>query len=216
MFTGHKLPLTLAFVVVIGLAFGASCNGFFVDPVLTAIGIGPTGQSVQVGDTLQMSARGTYDQGQQPKDITGKVLWGSDHPEIATITKAGLVTGVFAPGTTTISASLDTITNTTTVKVVLTGVTAITIAPHNPGNVQPGGSQDFTCTATVTGQTPVDITAQVTWSTSDTTNTNITNGETPALFTVNSGVANESVAVKAAYTVGGTTFTDTVTINVVN
>lgn len=212
MFTGRKLPLTLAFAVLIGLAFGASCEGFFVDPVLTSIAVGPTGLTLQVNDTQQMSARGTYDQG-PPKNITGSVLWSSDHPEIAKIDKNGIVTAVEAPGSATISASLDTVTGTTTVNVVLTGVTAITISPKNP-NVKQGGSQNFTCAATVSGQQPVDITATVNWSTSDTTNTDITNGENPAVFTVNSGTASESVTVTATYTVGSTTFTDTTTVNV--
>ena len=46
MFTGRRLPLTLAFAVLIGLAFGASCKGFFVDPTLTAITISPTAPQV--------------------------------------------------------------------------------------------------------------------------------------------------------------------------
>jgi len=214
MFTGRKLPLTLAFVVLIGLAFGASCNGFFVDPVLTSISVGPNDQNLEVNDTLQMSARGTYDDG-STKNITGSVLWSSSDSTVASINKSGLVTGVSAPGSTTISASLDTISNTATVNVVLTGVTAITISPAGPVNVQQGGSQDFTCTATVTGQAnPIDVTAQVTWSTSDTTNTDITNGENPALFTVNSGTASEQVTVTAKYSVGSTNFSDTVTVNV--
>jgi hypothetical protein len=213
MFTGRKLPITLAFIVLVGLAFGPSCNGFFVDPTLTSISVGPTGQNIQQGDTLQMAARGTYDDG-TVKNITGSVLWGSDDPTIAAIDKKGLVTGVAAPGTANISASLDTLSNSVAVNVVLTGVTKITIAPVNP-NVKPGGTQDFTCTATVTGNpNPVDITASVTWSTSDTTNTDITNGENPAVFTVNSGTPNEPVTVTATYTVGSTTFKDTTTVTV--
>jgi trimeric autotransporter adhesin len=213
MFTGRKLPLTLAFVVLIGLAFGASCKGFFVDPTLTSISVGPTGQNIQQGDTLQMSARGTYDDG-STKNITGSVLWASDNLPVATVTSGGLVTAILAPGTANISASLDTLTNSAAVNVVLTGVTKITLSPKNP-NVKAGASQNFTCAATVTGNpNPVDITASVTWTTSDTTNTDITNGENPAVFTVNSGTAAESVTVTATYTVGSTTFTDTTTVNV--
>ncbi|MFY9559681.1 MAG: Ig-like domain-containing protein [Terriglobales bacterium] len=214
MFTGRKLPLTLAFAVLLGLAFGASCKGFFVDPTLSSISVGPTGQNIEQAGTLQMSARGTYDDG-SVKNITGSVLWSSDHQDIATVDKSGLVTGIKAPGTANISASLDTLTNSVAVNVVLTGVTKITISPKNP-NVKQGASQDFTCAATVTGNpNPVDITASVTWSTSDTTNTDITNGENPAVFTVNSGTANEPVTVTATYTVGSTTFTDTTTVQVV-
>jgi hypothetical protein len=214
MWTGRKLALTLAFTALVALAFGVSCRGFFVQPVLTAISVGPTGQNVGVGDTLQMSARGTYDT-QNPQNITGQVLWSSDNDAVATVSKGGLVTGVSAPGTANISASLDTLTDSAAVTVVLTGVTKITISPQTVNVVQ-GGTQPFTCAATVTGQSqPVDITASVAWTTSDTTNTNITNSVTPAVFTVNSGTADEQVTITATYTVGTTTFTNTATVSVV-
>lgn len=212
MFTGRKLPLTLAFIVLVGLAFGASCNGFFVDPVLTTIGVGPTGQNVQKGDTLQMSARGTYDDG-STKNITNSVAWSSSDPS-ASISKTGLVTGVSAPGTSTISASLDTITGTATVNVVLTGVTAITVAPKT-ANPKPGDTVSFTCAATVSGQPlPVDITDVATWVTSDTTNTSFDGGN-PNILTIGSGTPHgEVVTVTVSYTVGSTTFKDTATVTV--
>jgi trimeric autotransporter adhesin len=214
MLTGRKLALTLAFTALVALAFGAGCRGFFVKPVLTAISVGPTGQNLQQGDTLQMSARGTYDT-QPPQDITGQVLWSSDNLAVATVVKGGLVTGVSAPGTANISATLQTLTGSASVTVVLTGVTKITITPKNV-NVKQGASQNFTCAATVTGQpNPVDITASATWTTSDTTNTNITNQANPAVFSVNSGTANETVTVTARYTVGTTVFTDTATVTVI-
>jgi len=112
MLTGRKLPITLAFAVLIGLAFGVSCNGFFVDPVLTSITIGPTNQNLQVGDTLQMSARGTYDDG-STKSISGSVLWSSTPDGIAPITKGGLVTAK-ASGVANVSANLDTISSGST------------------------------------------------------------------------------------------------------
>jgi hypothetical protein len=134
---------------------------------------------------------------------------------VATVAKGGLVKGVSAPGTANISASLDTLTGSASVTVVLTGVTAIAITPKT-ANVKQGASQPFTCAATVTGQpNPVDITASATWTTSDTTNTNITNQTNPAVFSVKSSTANETVTVTATYTVGSTVFTDTATVTVI-
>lgn len=214
MFTGRKLPLTLAFVVLIGLAFGASCKGFFVDPVLTTVAVGPKDQNVEVNDTLQMSARGTYDDG-STKNITGSVLWSSSDLNVASITKGGLVTGVSAPGSSTISASLDTITGTADVNVVLTGVTAITVSPKTAG-AHPGNTVDFTCAATVTGQAnPVDITAVANWTSSDTTNTSFDTGSNPAVLNIDSAITqDETVTVTVSYTVGSTTFKDTATVTV--
>jgi len=216
MFTGRKLALTLAFTVLIVGAFGISCKGFFTNPVLTAIAVGPTGQNVELGSTLQMSARGTYDDGSS-KNITGSVLWSSDDKSIATVNTGGLVTGVSAPGTANISASLDALSNSASVDVVLTGVTAITISPHNPPNVKQGGTQNFTCAATVTGQqNPVDITAVASWTISDTTgNIDISNGANPAVLSVGGTATLGSLTVTATYTVGTTTYTDHVSITVV-
>lgn len=211
MLTGRKLPLTLAFAVLVVLAFGVSCNGFFVDPTLTSIAVGPSGQNVQQGKTLQMAARGTYDDG-TTKNITGSVLWSSSDDTIATVSTSGVLTGVKS-GTATITASSGTISGTVTVNVVLTGVTAITVSPTT-ATVRQGGSQNFTCAATVSGSQAVDITASATWATSDTTNTTITNGQNPAQFGVKSGTANETVTVTVTYTVGSTTFTDTATVTV--
>ena len=215
MLTGRKLASTLAFTAMVALAFGAGCRGFFVKPVLTAISVGPTGQNIQQGDTLQMSARGTYDT-QPPQDISGQVLWSSDNLAVATVVKGGLVTGVSAPGTANISATLQTLTGSASVTVVLTGVTKITITPQTV-NVKQGATQNFTCAATVTGQpNPVDITASAAWTTSDTTNTSITNGSNPAVLTVDSGATlNETVTVTATYTVGSTVFTNTATVTVI-
>jgi hypothetical protein len=213
MLTGRKLPFTLAFAVLVVLAFAASCKGFFVDPTLTSIAVGPSGQNVQVGKTLQMSAQGTYDDG-STKNITGSVLWSSSDAT-ATVSNAGLLTAVSAPGTPTITAASGTISGSTTVNIVLAGVTAITISPKTSLTVRQGGSQDFTCSATVPGQSPIDVTASVTWTTSDTTNTTISNGQNPAVFTVTGTItANETVTVTASYTVGTTTFHDTTTVTV--
>jgi hypothetical protein len=161
-----------------------------------------------------MAAQGTYDT-QPPQNITGKVLWSSSDTTIATVSKSGLLQAVKAPGSPTITASLGTISGTATVNIVLTGVTAIAVGPSKTATVRQGGSTNFTCSATVTGQSqPVDITSSATWTTSDTTNTQITNGANPAVFTVNSNTANETVTVTAAYTVGTTTFTDKATVTV--
>ena len=98
MFTGRKLPLTLGFVVLIGLAFGASCKGFFVDPTLTGIAISPTAPQVEGGKTITLQAFGTYDDGTR-KQVKSGVSWSSATTAVATIdTSTGVLTGV-APGT---------------------------------------------------------------------------------------------------------------------
>jgi hypothetical protein len=212
MFTGRKLPLTLAFVVLVALAFGASCKGFFVDPVLTSITIGPTGQNVQMGDTLQMSARGSFDDG-STKNLTSSVLWSSDPSEVATISKGGLVSAK-GPGVASVSATLDTISDSTDVNVVLTDVTAILIAPDKQSDIAKGTTTTFTCTAKRSGNPDVDITTTATWTSDDTTNITIDSTSSPAKVTPGTGTASGDHTITASYTVGSTTFTDTAILNV--
>ncbi len=75
MLAGKKLPLTLAFTVLLIAAFGAGCKGFFQPPTLTSITInGPT--SVQVGSTITMSAYGVNSDN-QGSTLQSGVSWST-------------------------------------------------------------------------------------------------------------------------------------------
>ncbi len=198
MLTGRKLPLTLAFIVLIGLAVGAGCRGFFVNPTLTSITIGPTGQTVPPGKTLQMVATGTFDSG-PPKDITGQSLWNSSDTSVATIgLKTGLLTAAQnvtnPPVTTTITATDGTLNNSTTVK-VCPDVTAmsVTAVPTSP----PANSDvHFTAMATFSGSnTQQDVTSEVTWTISNTAI--ISSIGTDGVGTVLAGTSGRSTNVSA-------------------
>jgi hypothetical protein len=156
MFTGRKLPITLVFIALLGLAFGVSCNGFFVDPTLTGIAVSPTAPQVEVGKTITLQAFGTYDDGSR-KQVKSGVSWSAVPTSVATVdTNTGVLTGV-APGSSTVTASAQALSGTATATVIVTGVTAITVDPTS-GSVTKGGSPfTFTFTATANGA-PVQIT----------------------------------------------------------
>jgi len=211
MFTGRKLPITLAFGVLLGLAFGVSCKGFFVDPQLTSITVGPTGQNIQEQATLQMGARGAYDDGSS-KNITGSVTWLSDDTTVASISTGGLVTAGTTPGTANITASQDAITsNSVAVNVVITP-TSIKIDPNQLSVKAGGGSVDCQAIAEPQG---IDISAQVTWTITNSANFTLTQGNTPETITTLSGAtAGEIETLTATYTVGDTQFTTTAQVTV--
>ncbi len=164
MFTGRKLPITLAFVVLVGLAFGASCKGFFVDPVLTSIAITPPTPQVQEGKTVSLTATGTYDDN-KTKNITSSVTWTAVDGTIATVDNSGVVTGVKA-GSTTINASKDGKVGSTTVTVTLANLVSIAVNPTT-GNIGQGQTQQFNATGTFSNGASHDITSQVTWTSSN-------------------------------------------------
>jgi hypothetical protein len=160
MLTGRKLPLTLAFIVLIGLAVGAGCRGFFVKPTLTSIAINPTAPQVDAGKTLQLQAFGTYDDGSR-KQIQSGVSWSVSWigtQQVASIDpNSGVLTGL-APGTATVTASAQALSGTASATVLLTGVTQISVTPLS-GSIHVGGTPfDFLFTATANGVSGIPIT----------------------------------------------------------
>ena len=74
---------------------------------LQSIAVTPPSQSIAAGATQQFKATGTYSDNSM-SDITGSVTWNSSNKGFATISSAGLATGV-AAGTTQITATLGTV-----------------------------------------------------------------------------------------------------------
>jgi Big-like domain-containing protein len=211
MSTTNRKPRVLAALIALFLlALAAGCRGFFVNPVLTSIAVGPSGQNVETGKTLQMSARGTYDDG-STKNLTTGVSWNSSDTEVASISPSGLVTAI-ASGTSTITASSETVSGTATVNVVITGVSKVTISPTS-AHGSPGNTLSFTCAAT-TPSGDVDVTTTAVWSVSDTTNLTLSTGAKPVTVQIASTAPNGSYSVTCSYTVNSTTFQNTVPITV--
>src|SRR6202451_807600 len=110
-----QLQLVAAFATLFLFACGIGCSGFFVDPVLTSIAVGPTA-TINQGGTVQESAVGTYNDG-STSTLTN-VQWSSDTQSVATVATTGLVTGV-SPGEATITGASGTVSGTATVTVAL-------------------------------------------------------------------------------------------------
>ncbi len=96
-------------------------------PALSSITVTPANQSVSAGSALQFTATGTY-AGGGTQTITSQATWSSGTPSVATVNSSGLATGV-TTGTTTIAASLNGITGSTSL-----GVSAVVTQPPS-GNV---------------------------------------------------------------------------------
>ena len=216
MLTGRKLALTLAFAVLVALAFGVSCRGFFVSDTLTSIAVGPTGLNIPIGMSQQMTATGTYSPSGNQKNISAAngIVWLSSDAT-ATVSATGDVTGV-SIGTPTISAQMGTVGGQTTVNVTLTNVTKITVTPSTSNIVAGGGTATFTALATVSGQSqPVDVSAQAVWTIQDSANYTLTQNVTPETVTTLSGaVAGNTDTLTATYTSGTTQFTSTAKLTV--
>jgi trimeric autotransporter adhesin len=210
-----KLRIVGAIGTLLLFAVGIGCKGFFVDPVLTSVTVGPTA-TINQGGTVQESAVGTYNDGSS-QSLTN-VSWSSDTEGVATISTTGLVTGV-SPGTSTITGASGTVSGTATITVALQNVTGITVSPTSTTIKANGGTQQFTAKAQIAGGSPIDVTATATWTASDVNggdDVTLTQGVTPETVTTNStATVGEQITLTASYLSGsGVTYTANATMTV--
>jgi uncharacterized protein YjdB len=152
-----------------GYVVSASASGITGSATVTAttvpvasVVVSPTTANVSVSGTAQLSAT--------PKDATGNVLtgrtvtWTSANPAVATVSTAGLVTGV-AVGSTTITATSEGISAAAAISVANLPVASVVVSPATP-NIYIGGTVQLTATPKDATGTP--LTGRVvTWTTSN-------------------------------------------------
>ncbi|MDE1238535.1 Ig-like domain-containing protein [Vibrio aestuarianus] len=130
--------------------------------VITAIQVTPSPVNVAKGQTQQLTATATFDDGTS-SDISSSVTWGDFDTATVTVSLAGLLSAVEA-GNTTLTATKDGITsNTVDVNVSAAVIAAIQVTP-SPVNVAKGQTQQLTATATFSDATSSDISSSVTWT----------------------------------------------------
>jgi hypothetical protein len=159
----QKFQLFAAFATLLTLALSVGCHGFFTNPTLTAIAVGPQA-TINQGTQVQMTAVGTYNDGTE-NTIQSGVNWSTSDQTIATINTGGLVTGV-SPGSATITASDQAVNGSTTVIVDITGLTAIQVTPLNTSESTQTTVQ-YTATGTVNGKQVPLTGGDVIWNVSD-------------------------------------------------
>jgi hypothetical protein len=216
--TKSKLRLIGAFAALAALALAISCRGFFVNPTLSSLAIGPTTLSLTPSSSYQMTATGTFSDGSQ-SNVTSKCLWSSSDQSVATVgANSGYVTAsktATTVGTTQISATDGTVTASTAATVtVCPTVTNLTITANGntiPVTVPAPGPDTvtFAATADVSG-TSTPVTNLVTWNIEDTSILSI--DSTGAGTTTNTGNTPLSTTVTA--TLCNTPSTNTLSITV--
>ncbi|SDI41165.1 Ig-like domain (group 2) [Sinosporangium album] len=87
------------------------------DLLAQTLEVTPAAPSVVIGATSQLAATATYPD-TATRNVTAAAAWSTSNPAIATVSAAGLVTGV-AAGTATITATYATLTDTAAVTVTV-------------------------------------------------------------------------------------------------
>ncbi|MGA8524742.1 MAG: Ig-like domain-containing protein [Candidatus Sulfotelmatobacter sp.] len=178
--TKHTLRLAGAFAALATLALAVSCRGFFVNPTVTSLAIGPTNLSLAPSQAFQMSATATYSDG-STSDATGTAVWVSSDENVATFPTPGDLTAVslteleaqeIFPGTTSVSASIGTVTSSSqTVNVCpVVQTLAITVnGSSSSASVGGGVAATFIANATFNGVSGTqNVSASVTWNIANT------------------------------------------------
>ncbi|MDH4120647.1 MAG: Ig-like domain-containing protein [Deltaproteobacteria bacterium] len=169
---------------------------------LTGVSIVAGVTQVVAGQALALQAWGSYSDGTSG-DLTHVVTWSSANTAVATISPAGVVSGL-AAGSVQISAAHGGFTGTVTLTVVSATLQSIAVSPANSTLVA-GLTQPLTATGVYSNGQSLDITDLVTWTTGSTATAIVDN---TGLVT---GVAAGSVSISAS--MGGFTGTANVVVN---
>lgn len=136
-----------------------------IDPaLLVSVGVTPADSTIAAGTTQQFTATGTYSDG-STQDLSG-VLWDSDNEAVATIGAATGVAKALTSGTTSISADSGTMSGSTSLTVSGAELANIIVTPAVPA-VGVGATVQFIATGEYTDGTTQDLTALVTWVSSN-------------------------------------------------
>lgn len=132
-------------------------------PVTRKLLVTPADPLLAISQQLQLTATALASDG-SANDVSSQAGWQSSNPAVASVSATGLVTAL-APGTTTITATFDGVSATTTVRVG--DVAAINLLLTVPTHMAPGSTAQARATAVFSDGTTADVTAQSQWSTAD-------------------------------------------------
>jgi uncharacterized protein YjdB len=139
-------------------------------PALVSIAVTPNQSDVPIGRTEQLAATGTYTDG-STADITALASWNTNPSVFATISAAGVVSGV-AVGNVQVSASYQ--GRVGQAAVTVPNLIFITVSP-NPSSLPKGTTEQLTATGLYSDGSKFDLTQLAQWGTSP-TNTAAING----------------------------------------
>ena len=135
---------------------------------LKSIAITPASPSILTLSAGKLTAVGTYTDN-TTSDITSQVTWSSSDTSVATI--SGGTATVLKSGSTTIGASLGTVSQSTSLKATGGNLTGITITPATQTLVKKDAvatTGRISATGTFSNGSSRDITGAVTWTAADT------------------------------------------------
>ncbi len=199
LFAAGLRAVALAPLCVVTLVAGChSSSGSFSPPTaqLTAIAVGPPDSSIAMGLSSQFTATGLYSDGSK-QDLSSQVTWSSANAAAAWISNTGLATTA-GPGSTMITAKMGRMIGSTSLNVTAASLVVIDLTPTN-ASLANGLGNRFVATGVYTDNSVHDITAAVTWNSSNNTVASISNtpGSSGATTTSSPGTTRISATLGA-------------------
>ena len=130
-------------------------------PALMSISVVPGTTTIPLGGAQQFKALGTYTDS-STSDLTTAAAWTSDNPSTVTVSPTGSATGM-AQGSSTITASIGALSGTATVDVAPAELVSIQVLPST-ASIALGTTQQFSAIGTYSDGGTLNLTQQVTWS----------------------------------------------------
>jgi trimeric autotransporter adhesin len=191
-------------------AITATVGSIFSSATLTvtnatanSIAVTPASPSIPLGTLQQFTATGTFSDG-TTQDITGTVTWSSSKTNIASITVSGLVTARNL-GTATVTAASASVNGSATATVNAADLASLAILPGD-ATIAATTSQQFSAIGTFNDGSTHDLTAQSTWTSSNTGVAKVANasglakGLTPGTSAITAALGPDSVSVTLTVT----------------
>lgn len=155
--------------------------------VLTSIAVRPVNKKIAQLTSQQFQAIGTYTDG-STHNLTRQVSWSSSNTAVATITVTGRAK-TLTPGTTTITATLGSISGSTPLRVSNATIVSITVTPTGR-TIAPDTRLPFTASGHFSDNTNQNITLDSTWASDNTAVATVSTGGTATA--ISPGTANIS------------------------
>lgn len=141
---------------------------------ITSITVTPANPVVAAGVTQGFTATATLSDGTL-QNVTDLAVWSSGNTAAATIDPAKGVATAVAPGQSTVTASVGSVSGSTTLTVSDATVTSLVLSPGNV-TLPDGSSQQFHLTANFTSGPSLDVTSAAVWNSSDDTVARVSGG----------------------------------------
>ena len=172
----------------------------------------PTLATVPVGVSTQFTAMGTFSD-QSTQSLTSYATWAANPSSVATIntglTLPGSATGL-SPGQATVTAVFaGVVSNKADLTVSAATIQSITVTP-NPASAAHGSQLQFKAVGHFNGSSDIDLTNQVTWSSSSATVATMNSGGTASI----AGTSGQTAQITATFTQNGVPVSGTSTLTV--